>query len=280
MMVHDYFLDADRKMNKDELVIYNVGFGESFSGYSYGYDCRDYYLLEYTLQGSGQLDTGNRTYNINCNQGFLISPETTYRIINEEKWILCWIGFYGPHIAEHLEYAQLLHENPVFSFEDNALIESIIENIYHKARDPHIPNATLLGEFYSLIGKIAEHGNHEEDNCTPLSYFEKANYFICKNILRKPTVEQIILEYDVSPAQLYRSFKAECGISPKQYIDLKKMEKACDLMLNTTLSFHQIASVLGYEHDSAFFQTFKRVKGIRPSEYKDLHFHPSLFSLI
>ena len=44
--------------------------------------------------------------------------------------------------------------------------------------------------------------------------------------------------------------------------------KACEMITNTTLSFHQIASILGYEHDSAFFQTFKRVKGIRPSEYK------------
>lgn len=269
MMVHDYFLDINRKMEKEELVIYNVGFGESFSGYTYGYDSRDYYLLEYTLQGNGQLNTENSIYSVKDNEGFLISPGTTFRITNEEKWILCWIGFYVPYIDRHLEDAHLLdRHNPVFRFEDNALIESIIERIYHKAREPHISNATLLGELYGLIGHLAERGPKSDLNCTSLSYFEKANYFICRNILKKPTVEQIILEYDVSPSQLYRSFKAECGMSPKQYIDMKKIEKACEMITNTTLSFHQIASILGYEHDSAFFQTFKRVKGIRPSEYK------------
>lgn len=279
MMVHDYFLDINRKMEKEELIIYNVGFGESFSGYTYGYDRRDYYLLEYTLQGNGQLNTDKSVYPVRSNEGFLIPPDTTFRITNEQKWILCWIGFYGPHIDRHLEEAHLLNkQTPVFQFDDNVLIESCIENIYHKARKSQVSNATLFGELYILLGHLAERGTKAESGCTPLSYFEKANYFINKNILKKPTVDQLILEYDVSPAQLYRSFKAECGMSPKQYIDMKKIEKACELMENTTLSFHQISSVLGYEHESAFFQTFKRVKGNRPSEYKSLHCHCSAVS--
>ena len=88
------------------------------------------------------------------------------------------------------------------------------------------------------------------------------------NILNKPTVEQIVLEYEISPSQLYRSFKSECGLSPKQYIDKKKIEKACDLISHTTLSFHQIALLLGYDYDASFFQAFKRITGLRPSEFK------------
>ena len=272
MMVHDYFLDESRNMCKDDLVIYNVGFGESFPGYTNGYDSRDYYLLEYTLRGCGHLEIDQCTYDIALNHGFLIPPQTTYRITNETKWFLCWIGFYGPHIIPYLKDARLVNgPTPVFSFENPYLFESVIEDIYYRARDHRTSNASLVGLFYSLLGMLSEYRSISfmAKEQAPLSYFEKARHFINKNIMNKPTVEQLTLEYDVSPSQLYRSFKSGCGMSPKQYIDTKKIEKACELIRHTTLSFHQIALLLGYEYDASFFQAFKRVMGVRPSEFKE-----------
>lgn len=271
MMIHDYFLGEKRNMCRDDLVIYNVGFGESFPGYTRGYDIRDYYLLEYTLRGCGHLEINNCTYNVALNSGFLIPPQTTYKITNETEWILCWIGFYGPHLTPYLEDAGLLDDqNPIFHFENSHLFESVIEDIYYKARDCRISNASLVGLFYSLLGRLSEYRTTSPSSKeqASLSYFEKACYFINMNILNKPTVEQIVLEYEVSPSQLYRSFKTESGMSPKQYIDKKKIEKACDLISRTTLSFHQIALLLGYEYDASFFQAFKRITGVRPSEFK------------
>ena len=271
MMVHDYFLGEKRNMCRDDLVIYNVGFGESFPGYTHGYDIRDYYLLEYTLRGCGFLEINGCTYDVALNSGFLIPPQTTFKITNETKWILCWIGFYGPHLTPYLESAGLLDpQNPIFNFENSHLIESVIEDIYYKARDCKTSNASLVGLFYSLLGLLSEHrpASLSTEEPTSLSHFEKASHFINMNILNKPTVEQIVLEYEISPSQLYRSFKSECGLSPKQYIDKKKIEKACDLISHTTLSFHQISLLLGYDYDASFFQAFKRITGLRPSEFK------------
>lgn len=274
MMVHDYFVGTDRHMDKEDMVLCNVGFGNSFDGYTYGFENRDCYLLQYTLRGNGFLELKGHTYPINEKEGFIVPKSTDFRIINQSEWNLCWVGFQGPNVKKYLTQANLT-ENPVFKFENSSKFEAVIEKIYHNARNPLISNATLISYIYELLGLLLERNQENIYKDRSLSHFEKAAYYIDKNIFKKITIEQIVLEYDISAAQLYRSFKDHCGLSPKQYLDIKKMDKAKELIKSTTLSFHQISILLNYDHDETFYQIFKRVTGMRPSQFRDTVFPKS-----
>lgn len=73
----------------------------------------------------------------------------------------------------------------------------------------------------------------------------------------------------LSSSRLAHLFRNEVGISPLQYIDLQRVEKAKQLLVRTRLPIGQIAGSVGM--DSIYFsQRFKLHTGISPREYRKL----------
>ena len=98
-----------------------------------------------------------------------------------------------------------------------------------------------------------------------------------KNNIRLPIqVQDIADDQNLSTSQVYRIFKNNCGLSPHQYIDKAKIEKACEFIRDTNLSYQEISFLVGYEYISHFFKVFKKVTGCTPSTYKKLIFENKL----
>ena len=65
-----------------------------------------------------------------------------------------------------------------------------------------------------------------------------------------------------------RLFKQEFGLSPVQYINLKKVERAQLLLYTTDCSVKEVAYKLGFSDHSYFIRLFHKVAGITPQEYR------------
>ncbi len=66
-------------------------------------------------------------------------------------------------------------------------------------------------------------------------------------------------------------FKSIFGYTVNHYLTQVRIEKACELLVQTSYPIAQIAPMLGYEHSTYFFSIFKRVTGTTPAEYRRLH---------
>lgn len=64
-------------------------------------------------------------------------------------------------------------------------------------------------------------------------------------------------------------FKKETGISFKNYIILKRIEVAKNLLLTTTLPINTIADNVGYGNYSYFTRLFKKITGVTPIEFRN-----------
>ena len=62
-------------------------------------------------------------------------------------------------------------------------------------------------------------------------------------------------------------FKKFNGISPWEYITIKRVEKAVDLIKNTNLTKLDIAEKCGFSSSSNFYKMFSKITGKTPSEY-------------
>lgn len=270
MQKYDYFLNPDRISDKDEVTLYNVGFSQCPPNYTYGWDTRNYYLIHYCISGKGIYYANGKEYSIKPHDGFLITPDSTIMHLADrhEPWNLCWVGFNGKRIGEYLSQAHLDNNNPIFRYTKDDFLENCIADLYDKVRIPEVSNLTLTSHLYALLGALIDNNMQEKLTKISLNHFEKAARYIKHNLRSPLTVELLALEHDIAPSQLYRSFMSNCGISPKQYINQQKMKKACELMAKTDLSFRDIAGYLGYEYETHFYKTFKKIIGIRPSEYK------------
>lgn len=74
----------------------------------------------------------------------------------------------------------------------------------------------------------------------------------------------------LSPKYLSVLFKENQGISFSDYVQNKKMKRACQLLKDPAIRQYQIASLIGYENPKNFSRAFKSYYGITPQEYRTL----------
>ncbi len=87
---------------------------------------------------------------------------------------------------------------------------------------------------------------------------------INKNILRSDVAEHVHLNEEY----FSRVFKANTGVTFKDYVLIEKMKTAQFLLANTKLSVGIIASKVGYDNFSHFSKMFKKITNCTPQEYR------------
>ncbi|MBQ7933454.1 MAG: helix-turn-helix transcriptional regulator, partial [Lachnospiraceae bacterium] len=83
------------------------------------------------------------------------------------------------------------------------------------------------------------------------------------------SVPDIAAHLHIDRTYLYRLFKHELGISPLQYLTDVRMERAVALLTETKLPVQSVAGSVGYEDALYFSKTFKKAKGVSPSDYRN-----------
>jgi AraC family transcriptional regulator of adaptative response / methylphosphotriester-DNA alkyltransferase methyltransferase len=74
-----------------------------------------------------------------------------------------------------------------------------------------------------------------------------------------------------SPYHLQRSFKRVKGISPTEYIQRLRLEKATWLLETSQLPITEIGSAVGFSNTPYFMTLFKRKMGNTPSGYRNAY---------
>lgn len=71
----------------------------------------------------------------------------------------------------------------------------------------------------------------------------------------------------MSPDHFTRIFKSINGLTPNQYLQLKRIERAQTLMISSTMSIKEIAEEIGIPNISQFSKLFHKLTGMPPSTY-------------
>lgn len=82
------------------------------------------------------------------------------------------------------------------------------------------------------------------------------------------TREDIAAFMYLNPAYLSRLFKKETGITLSDYIAAERMNKAKKLLVETQLKIVNVSEAVGYANFSYFTQSFKKIVGMVPQEYR------------
>lgn len=75
-------------------------------------------------------------------------------------------------------------------------------------------------------------------------------------------------ELGFSISYISKMFKMSQGVPIKEYLTQKRIEKACELLLQTNMKVWEIGSNVGYEQQRSFLEIFKKYKGMTPSDYR------------
>jgi AraC family transcriptional regulator len=93
---------------------------------------------------------------------------------------------------------------------------------------------------------------------------ERATDYINDNLPGKLTRAEIAGAAHVSPHHFARSFKAETGLSPHQYVIHRRIERAKTLLTDTDLTTAEIAQAVGFSNASYLAYHVRRLLGVSP----------------
>jgi AraC family transcriptional regulator len=92
--------------------------------------------------------------------------------------------------------------------------------------------------------------------------------FIEQKIGTDVLLEDLAKTATMSPFHFSRSFKRATGLPPHQYLAMRRVEHAKELLKSTTLPVVEIAYRVGYTNMSHFIQLFRRATGETPGQFR------------
>lgn len=82
------------------------------------------------------------------------------------------------------------------------------------------------------------------------------------------TLTRVAAAVEMHPDYLSRCFKREVGMRVHQYLLLRRISGARQLLLHSIYSIHQISSEVGFSNPEVFSRAFKRLIGCSPRSYR------------
>lgn len=95
---------------------------------------------------------------------------------------------------------------------------------------------------------------------------EEINKNFNKNINLTEVAEKSFLSY----VQFARRFKNSVGLTPKEYVNNMRMDRARYLLTESTITIKEIAIECGFSNEYYFSNFFKESNGISPTEYRKM----------
>jgi AraC family transcriptional regulator len=84
-----------------------------------------------------------------------------------------------------------------------------------------------------------------------------------------PTLAQLAAVVGLNPYHFAHQFKAATGLPPHQYVILRRVERARQLLqAGTGLSLAEVALQAGFSDQSQFSRHFKRLVGVTPGRFR------------
>lgn len=140
-----------------------------------------------------------------------------------------------------------------------------------KSRVPKRENVKTFKNAYMAI----EQGYRPCKRCKPdgailpeEEWISQITIWIDQNFNQHITLERLAELFHGSPFHLQRQFKRVQGISPNEYIQKVRLEKAAGLLMNDRGKIEDISGTVGFQSTPYFITLFKKKFGCTPAAYR------------
>lgn len=246
------------------LQIDNIGTSKDVNNNRFGPGQRDVYLVHYVVGGKGYFNN----IPICSGQGFLVSPEDYeyYYPDTDNPWEYVWVTSHDRKMAEIFKLYDAHPQTHIFDYSSTQIIKNIIPTLQKNHNKVFLPTEILEIYLQMLNSHISLN-----DISSGEYYFKYAKNYVSSHIYMPVQVKDLTDALGISQQYLYKIFIKNCGISPKQYINTMKIEKAKQLLMKTDMSVNEIANSVGYYDALSFSKFFSLQTGMSPKAYKTMH---------
>src|SRR5262249_30299479 len=106
------------------------------------------------------------------------------------------------------------------------------------------------------------------DGALPRGRLRAVVEYIEEHLDAGPSLEQMAAVARLSVYHFSRQFKSATGLPPHQYVIMRRVERAKQLLQGGDFSLAQVAARAGFTDQSQFSQHFKRQVGVTPGQFR------------
>ena len=170
-----------------------------------------------------------------------------------------------------MEQALIQDDTHVIHIEDIDYIQKIIHkmlSLQHFNFSDELQHQAMLLEIFSKLINERNKTQQCRDLVPINSHVEDALQYISANYMNNISIADIAHFVKLSNAHLNSCFKNHLNTTPQQYLTRYRIEKACQLILNTNSSITDISQQVGYSDSLTFSKAFKKLLGTSPSIWR------------
>ncbi|WP_312429223.1 AraC family transcriptional regulator [Lacrimispora sp.] len=211
------------------------------------------------------LPAGEKDIGIN----FIILPEffdTAFEMMGEEENLLR--DFLVGCLCFDPRYASYLHFQVADVLPVQNLVENMVWTLLSDQRGKRSINQVTMGLLFLQLMHYTDKISHTLESFEQKLIFQVLTY-IDENYKDGELTElSAILNYNIY--WLSRAIKRLTGRTYKELLQVKRLNQASFLLLNTRLSVTNISIAVGYDNTSYFHRIFRNYYGMSPKEYRAL----------
>ena len=145
---------------------------------------------------------------------------------------------------------------------DKRLIEELVKKL-ETAKTSNAPRLVLYNCFISIISALSAGVNKKNGN---FSY--KIYDYVNQNLKEPLTLDELSHEFGYCKNYIIKLFKREFDLTPHEYITLRRLDLAKNLLLASNMSTTEIAEECGFVTYVNFYKAFVKREGCTPNEFK------------
>lgn len=266
-----------RAKSQHDLAIYQFGYEKCSGDQHFGPFKRDCFMLHFLVSGQGLYKIRNKTFHLKKGDCFLVIPDedTYYEANKTDPYEFYWIGFRGVNAKQLMEDLGF-YRNDNFVYHSNKqeydILHKYMRNIVTFDEVDEKVYLYNLGHLYLILSllmqkteKVRESVKIDENTWKEVSEYIAFNY-------RQPiTIESLSSQFGFHRTSLYKLFKRNTGMSPSDYILNYRLDKAMQMVKNTTHLYKNISIECGFNDPTYFYKAFKRKFRRTPQQIRDLN---------
>jgi AraC-like DNA-binding protein len=232
------------------------------------------YQLVYVTVGQGvfESEASPKLYRIEPGTVMTLFPGVWHRYAPDPKtgWVEQWIECSGAAFDRARNFGMLKPERPVWRVGLPPELLQAFERCHALAQQRSSGVQALLSTMgLHLLSLLPMAAQKFSGTPRPMDrVIQEAQRQLAHRYHERLSVEQLARDFHVSYSSFRQAFKAQTGVSPKQYQLQIRLHKAQDFLANTPKSVGEIAEILGF--DSAFHlsKQFKDSVGLAPRAWR------------
>lgn len=219
-------------------------------------------VLVIKRKGETEYVVSGKKYNASPDTVLYIPRGTQYSMCVEKAGDCAIIEFDCPEDTEIGSVCEFFTSN---DREIAATVKSLIH--FWKLKGPAY-HSKCLSELYTLITQISTLHSSVHSLAGKYRLIHKSVKFIEANYRREDLYTPDLAEMSGIGETYYRSiFLSVFQVPPAKYIQNYRIEKAKELLVNSSGSIEDVATAVGFANSSYFCKVFKSTTGLTPTEF-------------